>query len=116
MIPNRRNFLRTATISVANDDSDENSYEFAIQGTGTIVVTPDAAGDTLATAQSTGLRAAGGTASASARIGDGTFGDKVGNMPNDPAQLARRLMRRQAARDVFRRDVLRIELLVLTRF
>jgi hypothetical protein len=28
--------LRTATISIANDDPDENPYDFAIQGTGTI--------------------------------------------------------------------------------
>ena len=28
--------LRSATISIANDDSDENPYDFAIQGTGTV--------------------------------------------------------------------------------
>src|SRR5581483_292094 len=27
--------LRTATVSIANDDADENPYTFAIQGTGT---------------------------------------------------------------------------------
>lgn len=36
--------LRTATLSIANDDSDENPYDFAIQGTGTtnplLVVAP----------------------------------------------------------------------------
>ncbi|WP_157505977.1 BspA family leucine-rich repeat surface protein, partial [Flavobacterium chungangense] len=31
---------RTATVSIANDDADEGSYTFAIQGTGTIAATP----------------------------------------------------------------------------
>jgi hypothetical protein len=32
--------LRTATISIANDDSDENPFDFAIQGTGTAPTYP----------------------------------------------------------------------------
>jgi hypothetical protein len=32
--------LRSATISIANDDSDENPYNFAIQGTGTTTAAP----------------------------------------------------------------------------
>jgi hypothetical protein len=32
--------LRTATVSIANDDSDENPYEFAIQGSGFIYIPP----------------------------------------------------------------------------
>ena len=31
--------LRTATVSIANNDSDENPYDFAIQGTGTVPIT-----------------------------------------------------------------------------
>jgi YVTN family beta-propeller protein len=32
--------LRKATVSIANDDSDENPYDFAIQGTGVIPISP----------------------------------------------------------------------------
>lgn len=33
--------LRTATVSIDNDDSDENPYNFAIQGTGTLATQPE---------------------------------------------------------------------------
>ena len=32
--------LRTATLTIANDDSDESSYDFAVQGTGTVTLNP----------------------------------------------------------------------------
>jgi hypothetical protein len=35
--------LRTATVSIANDDSDENPYNFSIQGTGTVAPAPEMA-------------------------------------------------------------------------
>ncbi len=35
--------VRSATISIANDDSDENPYNFSIQGTGLLVATPEMA-------------------------------------------------------------------------
>ncbi|HTM54138.1 MAG TPA: PQQ-dependent sugar dehydrogenase [Pirellulales bacterium] len=63
--------LRTATISIANNDSNENAYDFVIQGTGATDV-----GDTLATAQATGLGPASGTAQGSDAIGNGSFGTK----------------------------------------
>ncbi len=37
--------LRTASISIANDDSDENPYNFSIQGTGTAVAEMDVQGN-----------------------------------------------------------------------
>ncbi|MCP4438994.1 MAG: choice-of-anchor D domain-containing protein, partial [Aureispira sp.] len=33
--------LRSATVSIANDDADENPYNFSIQGNGTVVTTPE---------------------------------------------------------------------------
>jgi hypothetical protein len=66
--------LRTATLSIASNDANESPYEFAIQGMGTVVAVPDVAGDTLATALNLGLPAAGGSAAAAGRIGDGAFG------------------------------------------
>ena len=38
------NGLRTATISIANDDADENPYDFAIQGTGAVSPEMDVSG------------------------------------------------------------------------
>jgi len=37
--------LRTATLSIANDDSDENPYDFAIQGIGTAAPEMDVGGE-----------------------------------------------------------------------
>jgi hypothetical protein len=39
--------LRSATISIANDDADENPYDFAIQGTGTGAAEMDVLGNSL---------------------------------------------------------------------
>ena len=35
--------LRSATVSIANDDADENPYNFSIQGTGTVATAPEMA-------------------------------------------------------------------------
>ncbi len=37
--------LRTAVISIANNDTDENPYDFSIQGTGGVSMTPDGTGN-----------------------------------------------------------------------
>ena len=65
---------RSATVNIANDDGNENSYVFTIQGWGSSVVAD--IGDTLATAASTGLTSAGGTATGGNPIGNGSFGNK----------------------------------------
>jgi flagellar hook assembly protein FlgD len=42
--------LRSATISIANDDADENPYDFAIQGTGTATAEMDVLGNSISIA------------------------------------------------------------------
>lgn len=65
---------RSAIVSIANDDSNENPYTFTVQGWGANVATD--VGDTLATAVSTGLTSTGGTATGSNPIGNRSFGSR----------------------------------------
>jgi hypothetical protein len=81
--------LRTALVSIVNNDSNESLYDFAIQGTGTNVVSE--AGDTLATALSTGLGAGGGTATHTGYAGNGAFGNKDVDMYSFQAAAGSRI-------------------------
>ncbi len=62
--------IRTAMLSIANNDSDEAPYNFQIQGTSLDV------GNTIVTAQNTGLGIAGGTVQVREFIGNGVFASK----------------------------------------
>ena len=52
--------LRTTTLSIANNDSDENPYTFAIQGTGTLAPEMDVRGNGVSIPDEDGDPSAGG--------------------------------------------------------